>query len=204
MRQEKTDLNLSKALLISLALITLAACTLTSKPDAEPLTLGYCPTWQELVKDIDANKILYGTTAEALRALNKGEVDAVIVGRPASSTELTSAIEHRLRDGWTIVSSKERTMLFGDITLNRVHTAATQQTAEQYLPPGTTIIYHDSVDASLTGLEELVMIPWSRYGDDTPLTIITNPAGNKMEHFRIPVIYTYNEETMNTLITASS
>ena len=166
--------------------------------------LGYCPTMkthaQSIAADADLTLKAYGTTAEAISALKKGVVDAILVGRPAKKSELKEAFELKLRGGYTLVGKTKRLLRLDELTQKKIHTAVEKEEFSQYMPQTENVIYHNSLEEALkNGINEVVFINWDDYSDDYELLIPIDDGGNKVEKFRIPIVYSLKKEFIESI-----
>ncbi|MGM5488424.1 MAG: hypothetical protein ACQESG_05735 [Nanobdellota archaeon] len=189
---------------IPLILLILAGCTPVEKGESfenatnvENIVLGYCPTMSAIASDIaEENSHVslkpFASTSAAIAGLNSG-VDVILVGRLAKSYEL-DACEKRLRGGLTLVGNEKRFIRMNELT-GTVHTAASEEEVREYLPEKTDVVYHDSVDAAIDE-SEMVLLNWKDYTDDMALVIPVDNNLNKIERFRIPVLYSHDERNL--------
>ncbi len=189
-----------------MALMLLAGCDAAGMAVVkEQAILGYCPTMSDLAKDI-ASKNSYVSlqpfdyTAEALQALNDGDVDLVLVGRLANGNEVNNPFEKQLRQGLTLVGREKRLMHISQLKDSRIHTAADEKLASEYLPNTEKLIFHESTESAIReGMDDIVLIDWNDYADSLGLVIPVDNAGNKIEKFRIPVIYSNSRRHIENL-----
>ncbi|MFP4523832.1 MAG: hypothetical protein ACLFO2_00755 [Candidatus Woesearchaeota archaeon] len=194
------------AFLVGVAVLLLVAgCDDEVGAPEEPVTLGYCPTMSGLAERVASeNPVVslrpFDFTAQALQGLNDGLVDAVLVGRPAREGELDDAFEKRLGTGLTLVGRQKRLISVAELGRSRIHTAADEGLARDYLPPTAEVVFHDSVESALReGLDEMVLVDWDEYSDGLRLVIPVDAAGRKVERFRLPVLYSYDEGVIQRL-----
>ena len=169
-------------------------------PEKE-ITLGYCPTMSERARKIKSENdavVLkgFGSTAQAFSSLNVGTVDAVLVGRLFEDGELENPFEMRLRGGFTLAGRNKRLIRAEELKAMPIHTAAGKSIAEEYLPDSENIIFHDSLSSAIEeGIDDAVLISWDDFPESgLSLVIPIDSQMNKIEKFRIPVIYSYSEE----------
>ncbi|MGM5480888.1 MAG: hypothetical protein ACQESE_00605 [Nanobdellota archaeon] len=202
----KYPLIMNAAIFISISLLFLSGCSLTSEvvlEDAkrikEHVVLGHCPTMAEHAHVIEneyerVSSEQFSSTASAVAALKKGDVDVILVGRVVKETELQDAFENRLRDGLTLVGSQKQFISLDRLYASSIHTAVSEQDVKQYLPSHVDVMYYDSLESSLReGLHDVVLINWSDYTEDMELVIPVDSSMNKIEKFRLPILYSYNE-----------
>ncbi len=189
-----------------MALMLMAGCNAAGMAAAkEPATLGYCPTMSDLAEEIASKNSHislqpFDYTADALQALNEGDVDMVLVGRLAEKNELDNAFEERLRQGLTLVGREKRLIHISQLKDRRIHTAVDEKLANEYLPNPENIIFHESAESAIReGMDDVVLIDWDDYADSLGLVIPVDDKGNKIERFRIPVIYSYDREYTENL-----
>lgn len=165
--------------------------------EEEVVSVGFCPTMAPFAERLrlegcEVSLVRFGSAAAALSALDEGRVDAVLVGRLAGGGELDDPFEWRLRDGLTLVGDTKRFVSLRELRGSRVHTAVSEGLAREYLPEGVEVVFHDSSEAALReGLGEMALIPWSEFADGFELVIPVDAASNKVERFRLPVLYSY-------------
>ncbi len=134
-----------------------------------------------------------GSTAEAIALLKDGTVNAFLVGRLARGNELNGAQELRLASGHTLVGARTRLVDYGDIVEMPIHTALGRDEVERFLPEAGNVIYHDSSAAAMeAGANDAVLIRWEDSSDDYRL-VIPMSDGRKIEKFRLPVIYSFEQ-----------
>ncbi|MFW5865619.1 MAG: hypothetical protein ACOCU6_00835 [Nanoarchaeota archaeon] len=204
----------SKTMLVGMLAITvvlfMAGCSVTgdvigNSTSKDPVTLGHCPTMADLAKEIASKNehvslVRYGSTAKALDELDNGSVDVVLVGRLAHQSEVNDGFEKRLEEGLTLVGTEKKLMRMSDIKRSKVHTAVSEDLTGEYLPNANNIVFHDSTDSAIQkGLNDIVLIDWNDYTDDMELVIPVDMAGNKIERFRIPVLYSTDEDYIKQL-----
>jgi hypothetical protein len=62
------------------------------------------------------------------------------------------------------------------------------------------VIVHNSTDDAIkNGMDEMVLIDWSEYKDEHELIIPLDERGEKVEKFRIPIIYALDGEILDYL-----
>ncbi len=171
----------------------------------EPITLGYCPTMSGIAKEIASknNNVslkAYEFTSQALQSLNNGEINVVLVGRLAKENEIEDAFKKTLREGLTLVGKEKRAISLAELHHNRIHTYVSEELARKYVPETTEIIFHDSKELAIKeGINELILIQWSDFQENLELVIPLDEKQNKIEKFRIPVLYSYNIEHIKKL-----
>jgi hypothetical protein len=171
----------------------------TEDRDKQSINLGYCPTMkgyaETLKKENDFIIIMpFDSTSSAFNALNNNVVDIVLVGRIAEEYELKGAFEKRLREGFTLVGNRKRAISFKEIESTKIHTAEDKEIIKEYGLENSEIIFHESLeDALREGIQEIVFINWNNYSKGMQLVIPINSQKNKIEQFRLPVLYSYND-----------
>ncbi len=201
--KKRTNL-LCMAFIIVLMMST--GCTLTGmSTEKESLTLGYCPTMSSRAEGIAAansNVVLqpFGSTAHALQALDSDMVDVVLVGRLAGKNEVGEAHEKRLESGLTLVGHEKTFIPVTALDERTIHTAADNETVDRYLPTIDNVVFYESKESAIEkGLDDLVLIHWSDYTHEFGLVIPVDSSQKKVEKFRIPVLYSYDEAHINYL-----
>ncbi|MGM5484668.1 MAG: hypothetical protein ACQEP1_02230 [Nanobdellota archaeon] len=188
-------------------LMSLSGCAqsgkVTGESPKEEIIFGHCPTMSVIAENIASeNERLslkrYPHTSAALSALNKGEVDIALVGRVAKDNELGNAVERRLREGLTLVGDEKRFISLRNLEETEVHTAVSKDKVEEYLPERTEVVYHDSTAKAIED-GDVVLLDWVDYTDDFGLVIPVDNNMNKIERFRIPVLYSYDDKIIETL-----
>lgn len=186
-------------------MLALLMVLLLSGCASQELLLGYCPTMQaragEIVlmnKNIAATA--YGSSAEAFAALQRGEVDLVLAGRPALKRELSEAAELKLRNGHTLVSREKRFVMLDSLAASRIHTAHDLKTVREYIPDAQQPVLHaTTADAIMNGLDEMVFISWDEYTEELELAVPLDRSMNKAERFRLPVIYALDRSIISRI-----
>lgn len=178
---------------------------ITSQTNSDPIKLGYCPTMANLAKGIASKNSHislqgYGYTSEAFHALNNGNVEMVLVGRLAGKNELNNAFEKHLRQGLTLVGREKILIPISKLQNSRIHTAVDENLANEYFPNIENVIFHESTESAIKeGIGDLVLINWNDYTDNLGLVIPVDNLGNKIEKFRIPVLYSYDDANIKNL-----
>jgi hypothetical protein len=171
-----------------------------------PVILGYCPTMASLAKEIQAkNKHIsikqYGFTAEALSGLSRGDVDIILVGRLAKKSEIEDAYESRLKGGFTLVGKIKKIITLNELHESNIHTYVSEDYAKEFLLGASNIVFHDSFDTAIReGLNDIVLIDWNDYQDNLELVIPVDMYMNKIEKFRIPVLYSLDKEIIDSIV----
>ena len=192
-------------IILSIILVLSYSKIASDKFNNKNIRLGYCPTMSNLAQDIQSKNnqislIPFDYTAQALSALNNAEIDVVLVGRIAEKTELNDSFEIKLRDGLTLVGKKKKMISINELQNMIVHTSESEEEAKKYIPETAEIVYHNSVeDAIEKGLDEAVLINWKYYSDNLELVIPIDENMNKIEKFRMPVLYTYDKKLLDNL-----
>ncbi|MFW6450412.1 MAG: hypothetical protein ACOCZ6_05140 [Nanoarchaeota archaeon] len=199
----------SMALMVVGILILLAGCgendtgNLVSQTANEKISLGYCPTMEDRAEKIADNNDVklkpYDYTSQALQALNNGQVDVVLVGRLAGKNEVGDVYEKRLKEGLTLAGREKQFIHVNELQQRKVHTTANKELAGKYVPEENLILHNSTQAAINDGIDDLVLINWTDYSDELELVIPVNNAKQKIEKFRIPVLYSYNKEYIESL-----
>ncbi|MFP4423951.1 MAG: hypothetical protein ACLFP2_01840 [Candidatus Woesearchaeota archaeon] len=168
------------------------------------ITLGYCPTMAELAEDMAENNNVslkpFGSTSQALQALNNGQVDVILVGRLAGGHEVGAVHEKRLKEGLTLVGKEKRFIHADELLQSTVHTAEEKEIVKTYLPDNEDVVFHESTENAINeGIDEIVLINWTDFSDEFGLVIPADSTGQKIEKFRIPVLYSYRTEYIERL-----
>jgi hypothetical protein len=167
--------------------------TITGAFGHEKIRLGYCPTMEPRAREYAQNHpnivlIKQSSTAEALNNLKHEKIDQALVGRLATNNEKGSAHETILRQGYTLVSNQRKIVQKQQLNLFTVHTAVDKIIVEEMLPLSKIIYYNTTEDAIKHGLKEHVLIDWQDFKDNYQLVVVMDNY-NKVEQFRIPVLY---------------
>jgi hypothetical protein len=179
--------------------------TNTEEKEIEKRVLGYCPTMQEIAQEIQAkNEFIsikaLGSTAEAFMNLNSKNVDMVLVGRVANKNELGEVSEKRIREGLTLVGKNKRFLSIQELEESRVHTAIDEKQVLEYLSEKVEVVYYSSTQEAIEkGIGEIVLIDWKDYDEKVSLVIPVNEYMQKIEKFRLPVLYTYDEDLLEII-----
>ena len=183
----------------------------SSEIPKKEIILCYCPTMHEKSQGIKSENdaiVLkgFGSTAQAFRSLNEKTVDAVLVGRLFEEGELDNPHELRLRSGFTLAGRSKRFIGAEELKAIRIHTAADEEIAGEYLPGSQNIIFHDSISSAIEeGINDAILISWEDFPEsDLSLVIPVDSRMNKVERFRIPVVYSYEKEILSSLASYSS
>lgn len=167
--------------------------------EKQPIKLGYCPTMSGIAEEISAKNphvslVPYDFTAQALYSLNSKKVDVILVGRLAKKNEIGKAFEKKLRDGLTLVGREKKLIKMEDLQKSKIHTYVSKEQAQKYIPNINNIIFHDSFESAIKNIfNDIVLIQWSDFTEDLELVIPFEDNMNKIEKFRIPVLYSYEE-----------
>lgn len=185
-------------------LVITALLILSSRNNSNPVSLGFCPTmagWaDELSQSKQVELVLFESTVDAIAAMNQGRVDAVLVERVARKEELSNPHELRLRDGFTIVSRERKLVLESQLREMEIHTAESSETITQYIPEAQNVVFHSSTETAISeGLDKSVFLNWNDYSDEMELIVVLDWQGQKVEKFRLPVIYAKDEVTLKKL-----
>lgn len=173
--------------------------------EKKPIKLGYCPTMSGIAKDIGSKNphvalSPYDFTAKALQSLNNNEVDIVLVGRLAEKNEIGETFEKRLKDGLTLVGKEKKLISVYEMQGIRIHTYVPKEQVQEYITNTDNVIFHDSFESAIKyRINDVVLIRWSDFSDDLELVIPIDDNMNKIERFRIPVLYSYYEDYIKNL-----
>ncbi len=173
--------------------------------EKQSVRLGYCPTMSGIAEEIGAKNshvslVPYDFTVQALQSLNNEEVDVVLVGRLAEENEIGETFERQLRDGLTLIGREKRLISIDEMQRSRIHTYVSKKQAQEYIPNTDNIIFHDSFESAIKdGINDVVLIQWSDFSDDLELVIPVDNNMNKIEKFRIPVLYSYDDANIKNL-----
>ncbi len=193
------------AFLFILAGMVFFSGTIKSNKNSDPIKLGYCPTMSALAKEIASKNSHislqpFDYTAEALQSLNNRYVDMVLVGRLAEKDELNNAFEKQLGEGLTLVGREKKIVHISQLQNSKIHTAVDEKLANEYFPNKENIIFHESTGSAIKeGIDDIALIDWKDYTDNLGLVIPIDNTGNKIEKFRIPVLYSYNNANIKNL-----
>lgn len=199
---------ISVMILILIVLVvrpSLKSQVVLSENHDEPVMLGHCPTMSGIAQEVAAKNphvslVPYNFTAQALQSLNEGVVDAVLVGRLAEENEIGKAFERQLRGGLTLIGKEKRLISIDELRRSRIHTYVTKEQAEGYIPNIEDAVFHDSLESAVKdGIDDIVLIQWSDFSDEFELIIPVDGNLNKIEMFRIPVLYSYDEYYIKSL-----
>ncbi len=173
--------------------------------EKQPIRLGYCPSMSGIAEEIATKNshvslVPYDFTAQALQSLNNKEVDAVLVGRLAEKSEIGETFERRLRDGLTLVGREKRLISIDGLQRGKIHTYVGKEQAQEYISRSDNVIFHDSFESAIKdGINDVVLIRWSDFSEGLELVIPVDDDMDKIEKFRIPVLYSYDEVYIKNL-----
>ena len=172
----------------------------------ETLILGFCPTMKDEAINLQSKNSniklkQYPSTLNVLEDLNSGKIDIALVGRVAQSTELKEGFyEHRLDEGFTLITSKKSGILYNQLSNIRIHTYLKEEDIKTLFDDTQNIVYHESIeDAIKIGINEAVLIDWKDYKDEYELLVPIDENNNKIRGFRIPVLYSYKNTNLDKL-----
>lgn len=191
-------LSVAALLLVTAGIILVQPAIEQEAKVEEPITLGYCPTMSGIAKEIASknNNVSlkpYEFTSQALQSLNNGEIDVVLVGRSAKENEIGDAFKKTLREGLTLVGKEKRAISPVELQHSRIHTYVSEELAREYVPETAEIIFYDSKESAIKeGINELILIQWEDFQENLELAIPLDEKQNKVEKFRIPVLYSYS------------
>mgnify|MGYP005838494903 CR=1 FL=1 len=174
--------------------------------EKQPIRLGYCPTMSAIAEEIaiknsHVSLVSYDFTVQALQSLNNKEVDVVLVGRLAEENEVGEIFEKRLRDGLTLVGKEKKLISMDNLQRSKIHTYVSKEQAQEYIPNIDNVIFHGSSESAISsGLDDLVLIRWSDFSEDLELVIPIDENMNKIEKFRIPVLYSYDDANIKNVV----
>lgn len=169
------------------------------------ITLGYCPTMFEFANKIKEQNdfvelIDFSSTAQALNYLNSNKVDIILVGRIAKKEELENVHFLKLRSGLTLIGNTKRFVLSSDLDNKIIHTAINDNIVDEYFSnTDNFVFYENKIQALENGFDDIVLIDWNDYEDNFELVIPIDNNMNKIEKFRIPVLYTFNKNFLENL-----
>ena len=170
----------------------------------EVVKMGYCPTMSLFAEEIASNNgnvvlIEGANAAEVLKDLSKGKINLALIGRMAKNFEAKGAEHLFLGEGYTLVGNKKRLVTMQELAESRVHTYVDEKLVRKLVPNSQIIFYNNIEDAIEAGISEVVLIDWKEFSDEHELVIPVYSDGRKVEHFRMPVLYSYGVEMINDL-----
>ena len=186
-------------ILLSAFLIVVLASRITSAPDE--LSLGYCPTMSGIAKEIKSNNrhlslVQFESAGQALAAMNSGTIDIALIGRMAENSEVQNPNVKVIGSGYTLTGKNKVIFQKQELRHIRVHTYLDKPTAEQFLPESEIVYYNSIEDSLLYGINEAVLINWKDYDGEMKLIVVMD-GNSKAEEFRIPVLYSLDENILN-------
>jgi hypothetical protein len=177
-----------------------------NQTQTQKIVLGYCPTMYEYARNIqelndNLELRLFESSLTAINQLKSGNLDIILIGRIAKLNELNNAYELRLRQGMTLVSINKNFILEQDLINIPIHTALSREIVELYFPITNNIIFHDSLDYAIrNGIHQSVLIDWNDFNDDFELLIPVDAQMNKIEKFRLPILYSLDKDLIDNLV----
>jgi len=184
---------------------------MSNRFEEKQIVLGYCPTMGELAKEIELkNEFVkikpYESSAKGLKDLNNEMIDAVLVGRVAENSEIKNEVfEKRLREGFTLIGSEKRMINVDEIKNENIHTFENESVVIEYLEDYDSsvlkkVVFYNSFEEAVNArINGIVFISWNDFRDDYSLVIPVDEKGNKIERFRIPIIYSFDESIIEEL-----
>lgn len=184
---------------------------MSNRFEEKQIVLGYCPTMGELAKEIELkNEFVkikpYESSAKGLKDLNNEMIDAVLVGRVAENSEIKNEVfEKRLREGFTLIGSEKRMINVDEIKNENIHTFENESIVIEYLEDYDSsvlkkVVFYNSFEEAVNArINGIVFISWNDFRDDYSLVIPVDEKGNKIERFRIPIIYSFDESIIEEL-----
>lgn len=184
---------------------------MSNRFEEKQIVLGYCPTMGELAKEIELkNEFVkikpYESSAKGLKDLNNEMIDAVLVGRVAENSEIKKEVfEKRLREGFTLIGSEKRMINVDEIKNENIHTFENESIVIEYLEDYDSsvlkkVVFYNSFEEAVNArINGIVFISWNDFRDDYSLVIPVDEKGNKIERFRIPIIYSFDESIIEEL-----
>jgi len=161
-------------------------------------TLGYCPTMREYaiqIQNLNPNLDIseFSSTAEVIRNLNSNNIEYALVGRKVRDWELENYNLLILREGYTLIGPSQVFINYADLNNLVIHTYLDESIVDLYFENKNNFVFYDSFeDAIKTRNENVVFINWSDYSNSFELVIpVIGP--NKVEKFRLPIIYTLKD-----------
>ena len=167
---------------------------ITNVQESSVMRIGTCPSMAPFVDELALDSIehiAYSSTAEALHALSKGNINGAIVGRLAFTHEIPPYItEHNLREGYTLVSHSRMNLPYPIPSHIVIHTALSPEEAEMIIPSHPFILHETNAQAySSLSRDEVMLIDWVDFSDKYELVIVSFPDGTKPYQFRLPTLY---------------
>jgi hypothetical protein len=190
------------ALSLVLCVMLFGGCDFSGQAGSisEPLKLGYCPTMEPLAERIAATNAHIvldkkSSAADALQALQLGELHMALVGRLAKAEEKGQAQERVLGGGYTLVGDSKRFIQHSELSSMAIHTWISPELAQALLPDSIII----PLDSPEPPEGRTLLISWADFSDEHELVVVMN-EGKKAEEFRIPVLYSHNPKNLNILV----
>jgi hypothetical protein len=167
----------------------------TEYNNKEALTgiIGYCPTMERYAiyfeeKGFEIKK--YNSSQEVISELKKNNIDIALIGRIAKKEELNQEGCFLECSKYTLISNKKEFIFYNDIFNREIHTYLKKETVSEILKGHENIIYHKDLDSATKDLSKTILIEWKDYKDEYELVIPLNILGEKIETFRVPILYT--------------
>ncbi len=153
------------------------------------VTLGYCPTMEsylELLEDESFDFSSVSSANEALRKLEDGSLDVVLIGRRAYEYEY-SPNEVILMEGYTLVAEEGGLIYSEELGYLEIQTYVKDVELEEFFPD-LNLNYHETFEEAV-GYGGVALVKWSDWNDDLQLVIPVHGDGRKDIRFRTPVLY---------------
>lgn len=155
------------------------------------MTIGYCPTMEEYVKQIsnlqDFEIVNLGSAARVLYSLQTGEIDVGIVGRKAKKTEFVG-YEKVDGSGYTLITHSKSAIPEDELPGLKIDTYIPKEIVEKEFSELQHVVYHKTLKEALEK-GHVQLIDWNDWDDAFALLIPVNGFGNKNKKFRVPHIY---------------
>lgn len=133
------------------------------------------------------NKILFESSSDAIKALEEGNVDAILIGRVAYSYETLKSPIFIEEEGYTLIFKEKLIILYEDIFDFEINTYISKETIEEKFPELKNIKYHENKEKEFNN--SITLINWKDFKDDFKLLVPVDKNFNKIEKFRTPIIY---------------
>ncbi len=176
---------------LTLLLIMVVGGPLGEIHSGDGIVVGYCPTMEGYAQEHfgEEHIIDMRSTGNALKALERGEIDAAMTGRKARTGEISYDVEEKmLESGSTLITRIQRQIHRNELNGMTIHTHIDLETAENLIPEADIKHYDDMETAKRKGIDEAVLVGWEEISGDYELLVVYDGI-LKDERFRTPFIY---------------
>jgi len=162
------------------------------------IKIGYCPTMKNFTLKFanlhNYEAIEFSSAAQVLYLLKLNKLDMCIIGRQAKKSEFEGFVK-RIDNGYTLISNSKGMIENSRLSSLEIHTNISKNKIEKLFPELKNMKYHDNLNDALNK-GNIQLISWDDWNDDFELLIPIDNQGNKNPKFRVPHIYSNNEDNL--------